>query len=183
MVDNRPGADGNLGVNIVAKSPADGYTLGFATNGPLAVNVTLFSKMPYDPATDLTPISHLAFGPNILAVNPSLGVKDLDGLIRLFKANPGKYVISSGGNGTTQHLAVEMLKKAAHVEITHVPYEGGGPTLIDIVGNQVPITFCSVPACMPHICAASLIPLAVTSPQRSPALRDVPTIAEKGFPG
>ncbi|MDF3836704.1 tripartite tricarboxylate transporter substrate binding protein [Cupriavidus basilensis] len=183
VVDNKPGAAGNLGVDLVAKAPPDGYTLGFATNGPLAVNVSLFGKLPYDPRKDLTPITRFAFVPSVLVVNPALGIRDLDALIRLFKANPDKYSISSGGNGTTQHLSVEMLRSAAQVKISHVPYKGEGPAMVDVLGNQVPITFASLATGLQQIRAGKVVPLAVTSAQRSPALPNVPTIAEKGYPG
>lgn len=182
LVDNRPGAGGNIGVDIVAKARADGYTLGFATNGPLAVNVTLFGKLPYDPVKDLTPVTRFAFVPNVLVVHPSMGVKDFDELMRLLKANPGKYVFASGGNGTTQHLSVEMLRTLGKVQIGHVPYKGEGPAMTDLIGGQVPALFSSVAAGIPYIKSGRVIALAVTSGQRNPSLPDVPTIVEKGYP-
>ncbi len=183
VVENKGGAGGNIGVDIVAKSPADGYTIGFATNGPLAVNVHLFGKLPYDPIKDLTPITRFAFVPNVLVVHPSLGVKDFDELMRLLRANPGKYVFASGGNGTTQHLSIEMLKTMGKVQVGHAPYKGEGPAMTDVVGGQVPALFSSVAAGLPYARSGRVIALAVTSSQRVSSLPDVPTVAEKGLPG
>ncbi|WP_035883398.1 Bug family tripartite tricarboxylate transporter substrate binding protein [Cupriavidus metallidurans] len=183
IIDNKPGAGGNIGVDIVAKAPADGYTIGFATNGPLAVNVTLFGKLPYDPTKDLTPISRFALVPNVLVVHPSMGVKDFDSMMKLLRANPGKYIFASGGNGTTQHLSVEMLKVMGKVEIGHVPYKGEGPAITDVLGGQVPALFSSVAVGLPYVKSGKLIPIAVTSRERVRSLPSVPTIAEKGIPG
>jgi len=183
VVENKGGAGGNIGVDMVAKAPADGYTIGIATNGPLAVNVSLFGKMPYDPVKDLTPITRLAFVPNVLVVHPSLGVKDFDELMRLLRANPGKYVFASGGNGTTQHLGIEMLKTMGRVQVGHAPYRGEGPAMSDLVGGQVPGLFSSVAAGIPYVKSGRVIALAVSSSQRVSSLPDVPTVAERGFPG
>ncbi|WP_151448725.1 Bug family tripartite tricarboxylate transporter substrate binding protein [Lacisediminimonas profundi] len=183
VVENKPGAGGNLGVDTVAKAVPDGYTIGFATIGPLAVNVTLFGNLPYDPVKDIAPITRFAFVPNVLLAHPSLGVKNLNELIRLIKSNPDKYNYASGGNGTTQHLGGEMLKAMAQLKLPHIPYKGEGPAMTDVLGGQVPMTFSSIAAGMQHIKAGKLVPIAVTSAQRSPALPNVPTVAEMGFPG
>lgn len=183
VVDNRPGAGGNIGIDIVAKSNPDGYTIGFGTNGPLAVNVSLFNKMPYDPTKDLAPITFFAFVPNVIAVHPNLGVKDLKDLIRVAKANPDKYSFASGGNGTTQHLGGELLKAMADIKLVHIPYKGEGPAMTDALGGQVPIIFSSLAAGLPYVKSGKLVPLAVTSAKRNPVLPDVPTVAEAGLPG
>lgn len=183
VVDNRPGAGGNIGVDIVAKSAPDGYTLAFTAGGPLATNVSLFSKMPYDPVKDLAPVTMFAHVPNIIAVHPSLGVKSFDELVKLVKANPGKYTYASGGNGTTQHLGGEMLKVMGDLQLTHVPYKGEGPAMTDVLGGQVPIILSSVANGLPYVKSGKVIALAVTSAKRNPALPDVPTVAESGFPG
>jgi len=183
IVDNRPGAGGNLGVDFIAKAPSDGYTIGLGTNGPLAINVALFGKLPYDPQRDLAPITRFAFVPNVLLVPASLGVKELDELVRLIKAQPGKFSFASGGNGTSQHLAGEMFKTMSRLDIVHVPYKGESPALTDVIGGQVSMSFSSLAASLPHIRSGRLIPLAVTSAQRIPTLPGVPTIAERGLPG
>jgi tripartite-type tricarboxylate transporter receptor subunit TctC len=183
VVDNKPGAGGNLGVNLIAKAPADGYTIGLGTNGPLAINATLFSNLPYDPQKDLAPITRFAFVPNVLLVPPSLGVNDVEELLRRVRATPGKYSFASGGNGTSQHLAGEMLKTMGKLDITHVPYKGESPAIIDVIGGQVQMSFSSLAASLPHIRSGRLLPLAVTSAKRNSVLPDVPTLAEKGFPG
>lgn len=183
IVDNKPGAGGNIGVDAVAKAAPDGYTLGLAPNGPLAVNATLYAKLPYDPAKDFAPISLVAFVPNLIAAHPSAGVKSLADLIRLAKANPDKFSFGSGGSGTTQHLSGEMLKVMANINLTHIPYKGDGPAVTDAIGGQVPIVISSVAAALPHVKAGKLIPLAVTSSKRNPAFPDVPTVEEAGLQG
>ncbi|KRB81577.1 Bug family tripartite tricarboxylate transporter substrate binding protein [Noviherbaspirillum sp. Root189] len=183
VVDNKPGAGGNIGMDFVAKSAPDGYTLGFAPNGPLAVNATLFTKLPYDPATDFAPVTLMAFVPNVIAAHPSVGVKSLEDLIRLAKANPDKYNFATGGNGTTQHLSGEMLKVMANINLSHIPYKGDGPAITDAIGGQVSIVIGSVTATLPYVKAGKLIPLAVTSRKRNPALPDVPTVEETGLSG
>lgn len=183
VAENKGGAGGNIGVDAVVRSEPDGYTIGVATNGPLAVNVSLFGKLPYDPTKDIAPISFFAFVPNVVAAHPSLGVKDLKELIALAKANPDKYSFASGGHGTTQHLGGELLKVMAGIKLTHIAYKGEGPAMTDALGGQVPIIFSSLAAGIPNVKSGRLIPLAVTSPERNPALPDVPTVAEAGLPG
>lgn len=183
VVDNKPGAGGNLGVDFISKAQADGYTIGLGTNGPLAINIALFGKLPYDPQKDIMPIARFAFVPNVLLVAPSLGVRDMDALVRLIKANPGTFSFASGGNGTSQHLAGEMLKMMGGLDIIHVPYKGESPALTEVIGGQVSLVFSSLAASLPHIRSGRLIPLAVTSARRIPALPNIPTVAEKGFPG
>jgi len=181
VVENKPGAGGSLGVDLIAKAAPDGYTIGLGTNGPLAINLALFGKLPYDPRRDITPITLFAFVPNVLVVAPSLGVKDFDQLLRVLRANPGKYSYASGGNGTSQHMAGEMFKTMARIDVVHVPYKGESQAITDVIGGQVAMSFSSLAASLPHIRSGRLIPLAVTSAQRSPILPELPTLAEKGF--
>jgi tripartite-type tricarboxylate transporter receptor subunit TctC len=183
IVDNKGGAGGNIGIDAVAKAPADGYTIALGTNGPLAGNVALFKTMPYDPAKDLAPIARVAFVPNVIAVHPSVPARTLPELIALLKANPGKYSFGSGGNGTTSHLGGEYLKIATGTQMAHVPYKGDGPGLIDAMGGQIPIIIASLAATIPYVQSGKLRALAVTSHSRIPALRDVPTVAETVVPG
>lgn len=183
VVENKTGAGGNIGVDFVAKAAPDGYTIGFGTNGPLAGNVALFKSIPYDPAKDLTPITRIAYVPNIIAVSPSLGVKTLQELITLLKANPDKYNFASGGIGTTQHLGGELLKSMTGTRMAHVGYKGEGPAMIDALGGQVPIIFSSLAVGIPYVQSGKLRALAVTSRTRSPALPDVPAASEAGVPG
>lgn len=183
VVENKSGAGGNIGVEFVSKAPPDGYTLGFGTNGPLAGNVSLFKSLGYDPSKDLAPVTRIAYVPNIIAVSPNLGVKSLQELISLLKANPDKYSFASGGNGTTQHLGGELLKSMTGTRMTHIPYKGEGPALNDALGGQVPIIFSSLAVGVPYVTSGRLRALAVTSRGRSPALPDVPAATEAGVPG
>lgn len=178
IVENKVGAGGNIGIDLVAKAPSDGYTIGFGTNGPLAGNVTLFKSVPYDPTKDLAPITRIAFVPNIIAVTPSLPAKTLPELIALLKANPDKYSFASGGNGTTQHLGGELLKAMTGTKMTHIPYKGEGPAMNDALGGQVPIILSSLAVGVPYVTSGKLRALAVTSKTRSPALPDVPPAAD-----
>ncbi|WPB55873.1 tripartite tricarboxylate transporter substrate binding protein [Xylophilus sp. GOD-11R] len=177
-VDNKGGAGGGIGVDIVAKAPPDGYTIALGTNGPLAGNTALFKSIPYDPVKDLAPVARVAFVPNVIAVHPSIPAKTLAELIEFLKANPDKYSFASGGNGTTSHLGGEALKLATHTRMTHVPYKGDGPALVDAIGGQVPIIIASVTATAPYVQAGNLRALAVTSRTRSPNLPDVPTVEQ-----
>ncbi|MBB3181127.1 tripartite tricarboxylate transporter substrate binding protein [Variovorax sp. Sphag1AA] len=178
IVDNKGGAGGNIGIDMVAKAAPDGYTIGLGTNGPLAGNLALFKSMPYDPARDLAPIARLAFVPNVIAIHPAVPAKTLADLIALLKAEPDRYSFASGGNGTTSHLAGEYLKVKTGTRMTHVPYKGDGPGLSDALGGQIPIIIASVTATAPYVHSGKLRALAVTSAQRMPSLPDVPTVAE-----
>lgn len=184
IVDNKGGAGGNTGSAEVAKqAPADGHTLLLAASGPMAVNASLYSSMPFNPLTDLAPVVQLSAFPLVLEVHPSLGVKTLAEFLALAKA--GKPVLSyaSAGNGTPQHLAGELFNSTLGVKLAHIPYRGAGPALNDLIGGQVNVMFDIVGSSLPHIQAGKLIPLAVTSSERAKVLPNVPTLAEAGVPG
>ena len=182
VVDNRPGAGGNIGSDIVAKSPPDGYTLLMGTVGTHAINPSLYAKMPYDHVKDFAPVVLVASVPNVLVVTPSLPVQSVAELVAYAKANPGKLNFASSGSGTSIHLSGELFKTTAGVQIVHVPYKGSAPALTDLVGGQVHLMFDNLPPSLPQIKAGKLRALAVTSLARAPALPDVPTMVESGFP-
>ena len=183
VVDNRPGAGGNIGSDLVAKSPADGYTLLMGTVGTHAINPSLYSKMPYDHVKDFAPVVLVAGVPNVLVVNPALPVKSVSDLIKLAKDKPGQINFASSGSGTSIHLSGELFKTMAGVEMTHIPYKGSAPALSDLVGGQVQIMFDNLPSALPQIKAGRLRAIAVTSLKRAPVLPDIPTINESGLPG
>lgn len=182
-VDNRGGAGGNIGTDIVAKAPADGYTLLMGTNGPLAANLTLFAKLPFDPVKDLAPVTLFAYLPNMLAVHPSVPARNVSELIALLKSKPGQYNFASGGNGTSSHFSGELFNAMAGTRMTHIPYKGDGTSLIDVIAGRVPVVFCSVVTGARYMESGKLRALAVTSAKRVPVIPDVPTIAESGLPG
>lgn len=183
VVDNRSGGNGNIGMEIVAKSPPDGYTivLGYIAN--LAIAPSLYSKLPFDPIRDYEPVTQLASSPNVLTAHPSVPARSLKELIALAKAKPGQVSFASTGVASVGHLTGELLNSLAGMKMTHVPYKGGGQAIIDLLGGHVQAMFSGFTAAMPHIKAGKIRALAVTGATRSPALADVPTIAEQGFPG
>lgn len=183
IVDNRPGAGGNTGSDVVAKSPADGYTLLMGTVGTHGINVSLYKKMPYDAVKDFAPVTLVASVPNLLVVHPSVPAKSVKELISHAKANPGKLNFASAGNGTSIHLSGEMFKTMTGVQMQHVPYKGSAPAVTDLLGGQVNMMFDNMPSALPHVKGGKLRALAVTSAKRSPAAPDVPTMAEAGVPG
>ena len=183
VVDNRPGAAGNIGSDVVAKAPADGYTLLMCTVSTHAINPNLYSKVPFDHIKDFSPVILVATVPNVLVVNPSLPVYTVADLIKLAKSKPGTLNFASSGSGTSIHLSGELFKTMAGVDMTHVPYKGSAPAVTDLVAGQVQVMFDNLPSALPQIKAGKLRAVAVTSPKRAPALPDVPTIAESGLPG
>ena len=184
VIDNKPGAGGNLGSDAIAKSAPDGYNLLMGTVGTHAINAALYPKMPFDPVRDFVPVVLVAGVPNVLVINPAkadaYGVKTVADLIRYAKANPGKLNMASSGNGTSIHLSGELFKSMTGTFMLHFPYRGSGPALLDLIGGTMDVMFDNLPSALPHIKSGKLRALGVTSAQRSAALPDVPTIAEAG---
>lgn len=183
VVDNRTGAGGNVGTELAAHSPADGYTLLMANVAPMAINVSMYKKLPYDPAKDFAPITLLASFPNVLVVNPAVNAKSVGELIALARAQPGQLTCATAGTGSTTHLAAEFFRSKAKIDFIQVPYKGGGAALIDLVAGQISMYFGALPGALPHIRTGRLRGLGVTSLARSSAAPDIPAIAEAGFPG
>jgi tripartite-type tricarboxylate transporter receptor subunit TctC len=183
VVDNRPGAGGNIGLAIVAKAPPDGYTLGVGAAGALAANSSLYAQMPFDPLKDFKPVSMLAAIPFVIIGNPSVPAKSQKELIALAKAQPGKLSIAHGGNGTAMHLSAALFSQMADVKLVEVPYKGSGPAALDVLAGNVPLAVVDLPSALQQIKAGKLIAYAVTSPQRLPQLPDVPTVSEAGLAG
>jgi tripartite-type tricarboxylate transporter receptor subunit TctC len=182
IVDNRPGASGIVGTELATEAQPDGYTL-LMMSLTLTVNPSLYRKLPYDTVKDLIPVSLIASAPLMLVVNPSLPVKSVKELIDHAKANPGKLNFGSGGAGTTPHLAGEMLNTMAGLQMTHVPYKGGGPALADLVGGQIQLMLENIPSTLPFVKAGKLRALAVSGKKRSPLVPDLPTLDEAGLKG
>ncbi len=178
FVDNHGGASGNIGMELVAKSPPDGYTLGLALTAQFAVNPSLYAKLPYDPVKDYAPITLLATAPYVLLTHPSLPVKSVKDFIALAKAKPGQITVASAGNGSGAHLALELMKNLAHVDMVHIPYRGAGPALPDMIAGHVQSGFTTWASCSPHVKTGRLRALGVTTVKRSPAIPDLPAIAE-----
>jgi len=183
VVDNRAGAGGNIGGQMAARAPADGYTLFMGTVGTHAINAALYKKMPFDPVKDFAPLTRVANVPNLLVANPNQPYKSVQELIAYAKANPGKVNFGSSGSGSSIHLSGELFKSLAKVDMQHVPYKGSAPAVTDLLGNQIGIMFDNMPSAIQHVRSGKLRPIAVTTAKRSPELPDVPTIAEAGVPG
>jgi len=183
VVENRAGASGNIGANFVAKSTADGYTLLMSASPPLAANIHLFATLPFDPVKDFAPVILVATQPNVLVVNPSVPARSVKELIELAKASPGKLTFGSAGVGASQHMAAEQFMMMTGVKLTHVPYKGGAPAMLDLVGGRIDLMFETVPSAMSFVKAGDIKPLAVTSLNRVAALSDVPSIDEAGVKG
>jgi tripartite-type tricarboxylate transporter receptor subunit TctC len=188
VVENRGGAGGNIGAEVVAKSPGDGYTLLMGTVGTHGINKSLYSKMPYDPQKDFAPITLVAGVPNVMVMSSKraqdLGINSVADFVKHAKANPGRLNMASSGNGTSIHLAGELFKARNGIFMTHIPYRGSGPAMTDLLAGNMDVMFDNLPSAMPHIKAGNLKAFAVTSAVRSEALPDVPTVAEAGkLPG
>ena len=183
VVENRAGAGGTIGADATAKAPPDGYTLTLGTTSTHAIAAGAYSKLPYNPVTDFTPISLVAVTPYLLVVNPQVQARNLNEFIALVKSQPGKLNYASAGNGTATHLAMEMLKDAAKLDLVHVPYKGNAPADVAILAGEVQAVFGSMPALLQNAKANKVRPLAVGTAARSPALPEVPTVAEQGYPG
>ena len=183
VIDNRPGAGGVIGTELAAKAVPDGYTLLFGTSAGLTINPALISKLPYDPVKDFAPVSLLVINPQILVVNSGVPVNSVKELIAYAKSRPGQLNYASVGQGSPNHLGMELLKAQAGIDMVHVPYKGTGPAVTDLLGGQVQLMFNSMPVVLPLVKSGKLKGLAVGSAQRSPAAPDVPTVAEAGVPG
>ena len=179
VIDNRPGATGNVGAELVKNAPADGYTM-LLTAANLVTSPGLYQRVPFDPVKDFAPVSQLAQSPNAFIVHPSFAARTLKELIDIARAKPGQIDFSSSGHASTQHLAGELLNFVAAIKLVHIPYKGGGPALIDLLGGRVPVMVSSLPAAIPHIKTGKARGLAVTGLKRSSAMPELPTVAEAG---
>ena len=183
LVENRPGAGGSVGTELVAKSAADGYTLLLGHTGTLAINPALYPKLGYETLRDFAPIGTLASAPLVLVANPKTSIRNVGDIIAQAKTKPGQLNYASSGSGTGSHLSGELLQSLAGIKLTHVPYKGTAPAITDLLGGQVQIMFSVIPAALPQIKADKLRAIAVTSVRRMPQLPDIPTVAESGVPG
>lgn len=183
VIDNRPGAGGNVAAEFVAKSPADGYTLLYATVGIMAINPALYRTIPFDPIRDFAPITRMTTGPNVLVVHPDIPARSLQEFIALARARPGSLNYGSGGSGTTTHLSGEMLRAITGIDITHVPYRGDGPAIVDLLANRVQLMFGNLNGMAALLRNGQVRALAITSRERWPSAPEIPTFIEQGVPG
>jgi len=183
VVDNKPGAGGNIGADVVAKSPADGYTILMGAVATHAINPTLYKSIPYDPIRDFAPVTQVASTPNVLVVNPSVPAANVREFIAYAKANPGKLSFGSGSIGSAGHLAGELFKASAGVDMVHVPYKGAAPAMQDLIGGQIQLMFDNLASSLAQVKAGRIRALAVTTAKRSSFAPELPTIAESGLPG
>jgi tripartite-type tricarboxylate transporter receptor subunit TctC len=183
IVDNKPGAGGNIGADLVAKAPADGYTILMGAVATHAINPTLYAKIPYDPVRDFSPVTQVASTPNVLVVNPSVPASNVREFIAYAKANPGKLNFGSGSTGSAGHLAGELFKSMAGVEMTHIPYKGAAPAMQDLIGGQIHLMFDNMASSLTQVRAGRVKALAVTTAKRSSLAPELPTVAESGLAG
>ena len=183
IIENKPGAGGNIGAQQAARAKADGYTLFMGTVGTHAINQALYKKLPYDPIKDFTPLSRVANVPNLLVVHPSRPYKTVKEMIEYGKKHPNDITFGSPGSGASPHVSGALFQSMTGVELTHVPYKGSAPAISDLLGNQIAVMFDNMPSAIQHVRSGKLIPIAVTTAKRSPELPNVPTIAEAGVPG
>ena len=183
IVENRGGAGGTIGVELAARAPADGYTLVMGHIGTFGANPTLYPKLPYDPIKDFAPVTLLAMVPNAMVVHPALPVRTVKDVLAVARAKPGQMLYGSGGNGSAAHLAVVYFELLAKIKLTHIPYTGTGPAIVDLIAGQTSMMITGMAALMPHIKSGKLRPLAVGTAKRLAVLPDVPTINEAGVPG
>lgn len=183
IIENKPGAGGNIGAQQAARAKADGYTVFMGTVGTHAINQALYKKLPYDPAKDFVPLSRVATVPNLLVAHPSRPYKTVKEVIAYAKANPGEVTYGSPGSGASPHVSGALFQSLTGAEITHIPYKGSAPAISDLLGNQIAVMFDNMPSAIQHVRSGKLRPIAVTTAKRSPELPDVPTIAEAGVPG
>ena len=183
VVENRAGAGGNIAAQHIATAPPDGYTISLSSVGPLTVSPSLYKSLPYDPKRDIAPVTMGVVFPNVFVINPNVPAKTLAEFVALAKSKPGELNYASSGVGGAGHLAGELFKQAAGIDMVHVPYKGGGPAMTDLLGGRVTM-YPAVPStALPHIQAGKVRALAVTGPKRLPTMPDVPTVAESGYPG
>ena len=183
VIDNKPGAGGNLGSDLVAKAAPDGHTLVLGVTGSHSINTTLYKKMPYHPLNDFEPLTQATIYPNAIVVHPQVPASNLQELIALVKKDPTRYSYGSDGNGTASHLGMEILKARSGMQITHVPYKGSAPMMNDLLGGTLPVGITGLPAVQPHIKSGKLKLIAITTAQRASGMPDARTVAEQGFAG